>query len=43
MTDTPIYDAVEREWLAWGREVPRAPATWSARGPVITGDLFLRA
>lgn len=24
-SDAPIYDGVEREWLAEGREVPRRP------------------
>ncbi|MFD6917297.1 hypothetical protein [Streptomyces virginiae] len=42
MSDTPIYDSVEREWLTRGRTVPRAPAPWAARA-VNTGDLFLRA
>ncbi|OKI48991.1 hypothetical protein AMK15_34655 [Streptomyces sp. MJM1172] len=43
ITDTPIHDAVEREWLARGRAVPRAPEPWTMRGPVSTDDLFLRA
>ncbi|MFJ3174887.1 hypothetical protein ACIPJK_29405 [Streptomyces roseus] len=44
MSDTPIYDAVERQWLAEGRDVPRRPGpTWGARTPVNVGDLFNRA
>ncbi|GHD82257.1 hypothetical protein GCM10010336_69410 [Streptomyces goshikiensis] len=43
ITDTPIYDAVEREWLARGRAVPRAPESWSMRGAASTDDLLLRA
>lgn len=44
VSDAPIYDAVERQWLAEGREVPRrAGLGWGGRGPVNTGDLFHRA
>ncbi|MBT2446205.1 hypothetical protein J7F03_03690 [Streptomyces sp. ISL-43] len=44
VSDAPIYDAVERQWLAEGREVPRRPGlTWGGRRPVNTGDLFHRA
>ncbi|MEU8844441.1 hypothetical protein AB0D97_35985 [Streptomyces roseus] len=41
--DTPIYDAVERQWLAEGRDVPRRPGTRGDRRPVNAGDLFHRA
>ncbi|MEU4728838.1 hypothetical protein [Streptomyces sp. NPDC023588] len=41
---TPIYDALERQWLAEGREVPRRPAQSSGGLHRRTiGDLFLRA
>ncbi|KMO93446.1 hypothetical protein [Streptomyces roseus] len=44
VSDTPIYDAVERQWLAEGRDVPRRPGpTRGARIPVNAGDLFNRA
>ncbi|MET9468039.1 hypothetical protein ABZY44_25225 [Streptomyces sp. NPDC006544] len=44
VSDAPIYDAVERQWLAEGREVPRRPGLASgARRPLNTGDLFHRA
>ncbi|MFD3775795.1 hypothetical protein [Streptomyces sp. NPDC058612] len=43
-SDTPVYDALERQWLAEGREVPRRP------GPPFGGwhrmdadDMFSRA
>lgn len=40
-SDAPIYDAVERQWLADGREVPRRPGpAWSGRRTVNPGDLF---
>ncbi|MFC6136567.1 MULTISPECIES: hypothetical protein [Streptomyces] len=26
VSDTPVYDALERQWLAEGREVPRRPS-----------------
>ncbi|MGW6979253.1 hypothetical protein ACWGE1_07380 [Streptomyces sp. NPDC054932] len=43
-SDAPIYDAVERQWLAQGREVPRRPGrTWNGRHPVHADDLFRRA
>ncbi|MFD6973930.1 hypothetical protein [Streptomyces sp. NPDC059979] len=43
-SDTPIYDAVERQWLAQGLEVPRRPdPSWRRRNPVDIGDLFGRA
>ncbi|MGR4878040.1 hypothetical protein ACIPUC_01195 [Streptomyces sp. LARHCF249] len=43
-SDAPIYDAVERQWLALGREVPRRPGlSWSGRNPVNAEDLFRRA
>ncbi|MFJ8388826.1 hypothetical protein ACIQ9Q_30720 [Streptomyces sp. NPDC094438] len=44
-SDTPIYDAVERDWLAADREVPQRrrvvapPGDWTWRD---IGDLFLR-
>ncbi|MCY0932310.1 hypothetical protein OTB20_40410 [Streptomyces sp. H27-H1] len=42
-SDAPIYDAVERQWLAEGREVPRRPGqAWGGRRTVNTGDLFHR-
>ncbi|WP_331732766.1 hypothetical protein OG592_42380 (plasmid) [Streptomyces avidinii] len=43
-SQTPIYDAVERQWLALGREVPRRPGL--PRGglpPAAADDLFHRA
>ncbi|MBT2545795.1 hypothetical protein J7E99_35260 [Streptomyces sp. ISL-44] len=44
VSDAPIYDAVERQWLAEGREVPRRPGlAWGGRLPVNVGDLFHRA
>ncbi|WP_168714139.1 hypothetical protein [Streptomyces sp. A1136] len=45
VSDVPIYDAVVRQWLAEGREVPRRPGSpWSGvRSAVDGGDLFLRA
>ncbi|MFF4448340.1 hypothetical protein [Streptomyces sp. NPDC001502] len=43
-SDTPIYDAVERQWLAHGREVPRRPGpSWGGGRAVNPGDLFRRA
>ncbi|WP_030723774.1 hypothetical protein [Streptomyces sp. NRRL F-2580] len=43
-SDAPIYDAVERQWLTEGREVPRRPGlAWGGRRPVSAGDLFRRA
>ncbi|MCY0931138.1 hypothetical protein OTB20_34135 [Streptomyces sp. H27-H1] len=44
VSDAPIYDAVESQWLAEGREVPRRPGlAWGGRLPVNAGDLFHRA
>ncbi|MGW6708584.1 hypothetical protein ACWGDE_27340 [Streptomyces sp. NPDC054956] len=40
LTETPIYDAVERLWLQQGREVPHAPAPGQDHRD---GDLFHRA
>ncbi|MFE5809497.1 hypothetical protein [Streptomyces sp. NPDC056491] len=43
-SDTPVYDAVVRQWLAQGREVPRRPGpSWGGRHPVNPDDLFRRA
>ncbi|MFG2874622.1 hypothetical protein ACGFYU_06370 [Streptomyces sp. NPDC048337] len=43
-SDAPIYDAVERQWLAQGREVPRRPGlSWAGPRPVTDDDLFRRA
>ncbi|MGW0395919.1 hypothetical protein ACWDYJ_34665 [Streptomyces sp. NPDC003042] len=44
VSDAPIYDAVERQWLAEGREVPRRPGlAWGGRRLMKAGDLFQRA
>ncbi|MEU6895364.1 hypothetical protein ABZ934_27010 [Streptomyces sp. NPDC046557] len=45
VSDVPIYDAVERQWLADGREVPRRPGSSRSgvRPAAEGGDLFLRA
>ncbi|WP_329388467.1 hypothetical protein OG625_33555 [Streptomyces sp. NBC_01351] len=43
-SDAPIYDAVERQWLAQGREVPRRPGlSAGGRRRMSAGDLFGRA
>ncbi|MFJ6797316.1 hypothetical protein [Streptomyces sp. NPDC091268] len=41
--DAPIYEALEREWLAAGREVPRRPVPSTGRHRITGGDLFQRA
>lgn len=43
-SDAPIYDAVERQWLAQGREVPRKPgSSRNSTVPAVNGeDLFRR-
>ncbi|MER6448734.1 hypothetical protein [Streptomyces venezuelae] len=40
--DTPIYDDVERQWIAQGREVPRPGPSWGGGDPLCAGDLFHR-
>ncbi|MEV8533197.1 hypothetical protein [Streptomyces sp. NPDC051211] len=43
-SDTPVYDALERQWLAEGREVPRrAGLPFVGRHRMDTDDLFSRA
>ncbi|MFC9292978.1 hypothetical protein ACFTWH_06230 [Streptomyces sp. NPDC057011] len=43
-SDAPIYDALERQWLAQGREVPRRPGlAWDGPRPARSDDLFRRA
>ncbi|MEV8533743.1 hypothetical protein [Streptomyces sp. NPDC051211] len=41
VSDTPVYDALERQWRREGREVPRPPAPqgWTRTEPT---DLFRR-
>ncbi|GAA3090625.1 hypothetical protein GCM10010449_12980 [Streptomyces rectiviolaceus] len=41
-SQSPIYDALVREWRAEGREVPRAPAPRSRWERVDPQDLFHR-
>ncbi|MGW0391838.1 hypothetical protein ACWDYJ_13290 [Streptomyces sp. NPDC003042] len=44
VSDAPIYDAVERQWLAEGREVPRrARLSFDGRHLMSADDLFGRA
>ncbi|MFD3939737.1 hypothetical protein ACFWSF_32500 [Streptomyces sp. NPDC058611] len=44
ISDAPICDAVERQWLAEGREVPRRPGpSFAGVRPVNGDDLFRRA
>ncbi|MGW7456381.1 hypothetical protein [Streptomyces sp. NPDC054797] len=44
VADAPIYDAVERQWLAEGREVPRRQGlSWGSPCAVNAGDLLRRA
>lgn len=44
VSDTPIHDALRRQWLAEGRAVPRRPGPPSgALHGMTTGDLFQRA
>lgn len=44
VSDTPIYDALEEQWLGEGREVPRCPGLSSGGlHRMNTGDLFHRA
>lgn len=43
VSQTPIYDALVREWQAQNRELPRAPATTRSRWErVDPQDLFHR-
>ncbi|GGV23221.1 hypothetical protein GCM10010277_02670 [Streptomyces longisporoflavus] len=41
-SQSPLYDALVREWLDQGREVPRAPAPRSRWERVDPQDLFHR-
>ncbi|MGR4880500.1 hypothetical protein ACIPUC_13825 [Streptomyces sp. LARHCF249] len=44
ISDAPIYDALERQWLAEGREVPRRPGmSTGGLHRRNTDDLFHRA
>lgn len=49
VSQTPVYDSVERQWLAEGREVPRRPGLARRPGlpfgglrPMTGDDLFRR-
>ncbi|MFI1280962.1 hypothetical protein ACH4U5_09400 [Streptomyces sp. NPDC020858] len=43
VSQTPVYDAVERQWLAEGREVPRRPGLpFGGRRPMTADDFFHR-
>ncbi|MFD3682709.1 hypothetical protein [Streptomyces sp. NPDC058613] len=42
-SDTPVYDALERQWLADGRDVPRPSGLPFGGRPMDADDLFSRA